>query len=246
MAQNAIRFELPLAKDPFKVSKIFDKNIFENIKKQVLEIGLGPDSHHPYHTTLGRWESGIQFDEKTESEILKRAREVYGNDDIEKAYYFISRYQKINGNIPNLWEHMDQYACQMTIDLCVDKNNLDWGLLVNGQLFEEEENSAICFFGQQQAHGRPEYPTDNEESYITLLFLHFVTKDHWFYTSKTEEERMSNFKKYALDGDIRYFYQTGNISKPNLPENQKMCDCHKSYNTDEVVLKRVRDAENAK
>ena len=57
---------------------------------------------------------------------------------------------------------------------------------------------------------------------------------------------MSNFKKYALDGDIRYFYQTGNISKPNLPENQKMCDCHKSYNTDEVVLKRVKDAENAK
>jgi len=238
MNQDPIRFKLSQPNKPSKIDGLFDVETFNLIKKEVLSIGLGLDDNHKYHTTLGRWESGISFSDDLENVILKKAKEVINNNDIQKAYYFISRYQKKDGVIPNLWPHMDQYACQITIDLCIEKNNLEWGLLVDGEFFEEEENSAVIFYGQQQVHGRPAYPTDDEDSYITLLFLHFVTPDHWFAQSKTEEEIMQNFKKYALDGDVRYYLKTGTISKPDIPKEQ-MCDCHSSYETDAVVMKRL-------
>jgi hypothetical protein len=239
MISNPIRFDLSSPNRPSKIDGLFDIPTFDLIKQKVISIGLGTDSYHKYHTTLGRWEAGIEFDQEIENKILNRAKEIIGRDDIQKAYYFISRYQKKDGVVPNLWPHMDQYACQITIDVCIEKNNLEWGLIVNDELFEEKENSAIVFYGQQQVHSRPSYPTDNEDSYITLLFLHFVTPDHWFAQSKTEKEVEDNFKKYALDGDVRYYLKTGIISKPNLPKGQEMCDCHSSYDTEAVVMKRI-------
>jgi hypothetical protein len=239
MNTNPIRFELSQPNRTSKIDGLFDSSVFNLIKEKVLKIGLGEDDYHKYHTTLGRWDSPIEFDDDLEKKILNRAKEIVGRDDIQKSYYFIARYQKKNGVIPNLWPHMDQYACQITIDVCIEKNNLNWGLLVDDELFEENENSAICFYGQQQVHGRPIYPTENEDAYITLLFLHFVTPDHWFAQSKNEEELLNNFKKYALDGDVRYYLKTGTISKPDLPAGQDMCDCHSSYDTEAAIMKRI-------
>lgn len=243
MKSNPIRFQLSKPNRPSKIDGLFDLSIFNSIKDKVLSVGLGTDDYHKYHTTLGRWEHSIEFDEELEAKILQRAKEVIGRDDIQKSYYFISRYQKQNGVIPNLWPHMDQYACQITLDVCIEKNNLDWGLVIDGEFFDEQENSAVCFYGQQQIHERPKYPTDNEESYITLLFLHFVTPDHWYAQSKNDEEIMENFKKYALDGDVRYYLKTGIISKPDLPDGQEMCNCHSSYNTEAVVMKRMGNSK---
>lgn len=235
---NLLKFKLSEPNKPSKIDGLFDPVDFKLIKDYVLSIGLGIDEKHKYHTTLGRWESLIFFDEYIENLILKKAKKIIGNNNIQKAYYFISRYQKKDGIVPNLWPHMDQYACQITIDVCIEKNNLDWGLIVDDRLYTEEENSAVVFYGQQQVHGRPEYPTDDEDSYITLLFLHFVTPDHWFAQSKNEKEIEENFKKYALDGDMRYYLKTGTISKPNVPKEQ-MCDCHSSYDTEAVIMKRL-------
>lgn len=243
MKSNPIRFQLLEPNKPSKIDGLFDLDTFNLIKDKVLSIKLGEDNYHKYHTTLGRWEHHIDFDDEIESVILKRAKEIIGREDIIKSYYFISRYQKKDGVIPNLWPHMDQYACQITLDVCIEKKDLDWGLIVDGQLFEEKENSAICFYGQQQVHERPKYPTDSEDSYITLLFLHFVTPDHWYAKSKNDEEIMENFKKYALDGDVRYYLKTGIISKPDLPDGQDMCSCHSAYNTEAVVMKRVAKKE---
>ena len=239
MKSNPIRFQLIEPNRPSKIDGLFDLKTFNLIRDKVLSVGLGVDEYHKYHTTLGRWDSGIEFNQEIEKIILDKAKEITGRNDIQKSYYFIARYQKKDEVIPNLWPHMDQYACQITIDLCIEKNNLDWGLLVDGEFFKEEENSAVCFYGQQQVHGRPEYPTSDENSFITLLFLHFVTPDHWFAQSKNDEEIVKNFKKYALDGDVRYYLKTGTISKPDLPKGQEMCDCHNSYDTEAVVMKRV-------
>ena len=235
---NPIKFQLSEPNKPSKIDGLFDLYTFNLIKNKVLSIGLGVDNNHKYHTTLGRWESVINFDDNIENIILNKAKQIVDRDDIQKAYYFISRYQKKDGVVPNLWPHMDQYACQITIDVCIEKNNLEWGLTVDGTTYTEEENSAVVFYGQQQVHGRPEYPTDNEDSYITLLFLHFVTPDHWFAQSKNEKEIEENFKKYALDGDVRYYLKTGTISKPEVSRDQ-MCDCHSSYDTEAVIMKRL-------
>ena len=239
MESNSIKFKLVKPNSPSKIDGLFDQDIFDEIKKEILSIGLGVDNFHKYHTTLGRWDATISFNVDLEKKILNKAKEVIGRDDIQKSYYFIARYQKQNGNIPNLWPHMDQYACQITLDVCIEKKDLDWGLIIDGQHFDEKENSAVCFYGQQQIHERPKYPVDNEESYITLLFLHFVTPDHWYAYSKNDQEIEQNFKKYALDGDVRYYLKTGRISKPNLPKGQEMCDCHSSYDTERAVMKRL-------
>ena len=37
---------------------------------------------------------------------------------------------------------------------------------------------------------------------------------------------------------MRYYLKTGTISKPNVPKEQ-MCDCHSSYDTEAVIMKRL-------
>jgi hypothetical protein len=225
-----IKFPLPAVKPAFRATNVFEENVFKRIKEKVASIPWGPGSDFFYHTSLGRWESPIEFDEDIEEIMLAKARELYGNPELVKAYHYTVRYQKQNGNIPHLWKHMDQNGCEQTIDICIEKVGVEWGIEVDGVLFPEEENAAVCFYGQQQVHSRPDYPTDaTEEDYLTVLFLHYVRPDHWFNIAKQEggldkvREKMS---EYGSDGDVRYFEYTGEAAEPKLPEGQERCPCH--------------------
>ena len=233
-----IRFPLPAVKDAFSVQNVFDKKIFERIQQTIKDIKWGPGSNAFYHTSMGRWESLVSFDNDIEELMLKKGRELYQNEELVKTYYYAVRYQKQNGNIPHLHKHMDQSGCEQTVDICIEKNGVDWGIEVEGVLFPEEENSAVCFYGQQQVHSRPEYPKDaTEDDYLTVLFLHFVRPDHWACptNSLSQMERGQAAANYRSDGDVRYFLRTGELSQPSLPEGQKRCECHNYWDVSDVV-----------
>jgi hypothetical protein len=238
-----IKFPLPEIKPAFMVEDMFEPEMFQRIKERMSEIKWGPGSESFYHTSMGRWESAISFDPDIEEFMLGKARELFGNKDLRQTYFYTVRYQKQNGNIPHLHKHMDQNGCEQTIDICIEQKGLNWGIEVDGVAFPEKENSAICFYGQQQVHSRPEFPKDaSEDDYLVVLFLHYVRPEHWWIKAFDEggiEKVKSEMGKYSLDGDVRFYEHTGYISQPELPEGQERCECHNYWSVPDAVKKAI-------
>jgi len=137
-------FELPeVLSKPKVVSNFFTKNMFARVKQAVTDTGMGTD-RLPFHTMLARWESPINFDEETEAHCLQRAKEIFNDNTLKKAYFYTVRYQIKDGCIPHLWEHMDQNGTQTTIDITVE-NTAKWGLRVEGEDFNQIPNEAVAF-----------------------------------------------------------------------------------------------------
>jgi hypothetical protein len=235
-----IKWPLPEGIPAFSVKNFFPEDILETIKETIAEQAKwGPGSEgiedsQPYHTIPGRWTTEVSFPERVWEYIESKGKENWKNDSLKLKIVWLARYQQYRGSTPYLWEHMDQPATQYTMDVCIESPGVpNWGLTIDGERFDEEENSAVFFMGQQQTHSRPPYPVDNPEAYIVLLFALFVSPDHWMYDidAYSEEDaellfEMSN--KYKLDGDIRYYEHTGHAPYFNdLPENNKPCaeDC---------------------
>lgn len=222
MFSGPIKFDLPepLA-EPHLVHGFFPDEMFERVKNAVKKMGLGPDGNLQYHTMLGRWEAHITFDEDIEQFCLNKAREIYRDSSLVKAYFFLARYQIVDGCIPHLWEHTDQNGTQTTIDVAIE-NTAEWGIKVEGVEYSQSPNDAIVFAGQQHIHGRPPYPTDRTDLYTTVMFMHFTQPDHWF----QEMGAIKGMQQYGVDGDFRFFNRERYVAMPDRPINQPVCKCH--------------------
>lgn len=219
--EGRIEFNLPetLVKRPHKIKDFFPPGMFAKVVEKVDSLGMGPDGHLQYHTMIGRWESSVDFDEETERFCIQQARTIFGDDTLQKAYFFVCRYQIQNGCVPNLWEHTDQNGTQTTIDVAIE-NTANWNLLVEREEFTQEPNSAMIFAGQQHMHARPAYPTDDENAYTTVLFLHFTQPEHWI------QKDNRGISRYGRDGDVRYFNRNRFMPMPDPPVEQPICQCH--------------------
>lgn len=220
MIKKELLYELPepLTK-PFLVNSFFTDELFERVKQHVYATGIGTEQIE-YHPFFARWEiSALVFDEDIESFCLNRARELYKDNSLVKAYFFAVRYQIKDGCIPHLWKHYDQNGTQTTIDIIID-NSAEWPIFVEGKTFEQGENDAVLFCGQQHVHSRPPFPTRDESKYTTALFLHFTQPEHWIQKDKTQ------IQIYGPDGNIRFFNKFRYLPLPDNPVNQPVCKCH--------------------
>jgi hypothetical protein len=204
----------------YMVKKFFTDELFFKVKEKILEQGMGPEGNHLYHTVAGRWITSIQFDENTEKEILSLAKKVFNNDNINRASFHTARYQIQNGIKPQLWKHWDQSACQYSLDVCIEKT-IDWELVVEGQIFNEEENSCIVFSGNDMLHWRTPYPSNSENDYVTLLFMQFAELDHWFFV----EGARDGFNKHGHESDFKFRARMGYWSQPDYSNNRPICSC---------------------
>jgi len=234
----SILFPLPEVPPPVAVENALPDRLFKEVQNQLKQVNWGPGSDSTYHSITSRWTTNISFSEEITNALLEVAKKSFQDPDLKHEFNYAARYQIHEGNIPYLWTHMDQNAGNHTIDLCVIKNQLDdWGLYVDGTLFSEEENKAICMSGSQQVHARPPYPTDNPEAYIVVLFSVFSKASHWWRElDGTQEKFDTSIEKYRWDGDIRYFEYAGNAPFfDNIPEQNKKCkaygdsDCIECY-----------------
>jgi len=218
--QRELVWELPDAlREPHVVRDFFPPEMFGRVKQAVADTKMGTPEGGQFHTMLARWESPIQFDPDIEEHCVVKAREIFGDDTLLKAYFFAVRYQRREGCVPHLWEHTDQNGTQTTIDITVE-NTADWDIIVEGQRFKQEPNNAIIFAGQQHIHSRPPYPTYREDVWTTVLFLHFTQPDHWI-----QRER-DGIHRYGEDGDVRFFNRNRFLAMPDAPLSQKVCSCH--------------------
>lgn len=199
------------------IKNFFPEELFNKIKQQVLALNLGPEGPHMYHTVAGRWLEAIAFDPETEAEILAIAREVFGSDTIVRAGFHTGRYQKQNGIKPQLWKHYDQSACQYSLDLCIDKN-VDWQLVVNDEIYDEDPNTCVVFSGNEHMHWRPEYPTEDEDKFVHLLFMQFAEPDHWAFDP-------DGFAQNSWKSDFKFRVRMGYWSMPDYSNNRPICSC---------------------
>ena len=198
----------------------FPPELFEKIKAKVLSLDMGPDGPHMYHTVAGRWLTQIDFDPETEAEILEIAKKTFGVDNLLRAGFHTARYQKQNGIKPQLWKHVDQSACQYSLDICIDKN-VDWQLVADDKVFDEAPNQCIVFSGNDHMHWRPEYPTEDEDKFVTLLFMQFAPPDHWYFTQKDQE----GFAENSWKQDFKFRVQYGQWSMPDYSDGRPVCKC---------------------
>lgn len=219
---GVIKFPLqePTIGSPYISPNFFPDEMFLRVKSAVAALNLGPSGPHKYHTMMGRWESSIKFDDDIESYCIDKVRQLCNEPTLQKAFFFVSRYQIHQGCTPSLWEHCDQNGTQFTIDITID-NSADWDLRVERVNYKQIENSAIVFAGQQHMHSRPPYPTDDPSLYTTVLFLEFTTPDHWI------QNDAKDIHKYGNDGDVRYFNRNRFFPLPDSPVEQPICGpCH--------------------
>jgi hypothetical protein len=211
---------MPAITEPVSITNFFPPHLFGSIKKQILEKNMGPNGPHFYHTVAGRWLTEIHFDEETERQILDIAKKTFNNENLKRAGFHTARYQMQNGIKPQLWKHWDQSACQYSLDVCIEKT-IDWKLVVEDKEFEEEPNSCVLFSGNDMLHWRTPYPSDNEDDYVTLLFMQFAEPDHWFFT----EGSKAGFDKHGHEADFKFRARMGYWSQPDYSDGRPICPC---------------------
>lgn len=215
-----IKFELPEPlTEPGVIDNFFTTEMFQRVKTHINSTGIN-DGDLKFHTMYARWEaSQIEFDEDIEYHCLKMAKQIFKDDTLKKAYFFVTRYQYKDGCIPHLWEHVDQNGTQTTIDITIE-NTADWSINIENKNYPQNPNSAVFFCGQQHMHSRPPYPTRDEKKYVTVLFLHFTQPNHWIQKSQKE------ISIYGDDANIRFFNKNRFLPMPDFPLNQPVCECH--------------------
>lgn len=214
-------FLLPdLGINPHSIKDFFTKEMFEEVKKQVYNVGLGTPEKQ-YHPMMGRWESGINLSFDIEEYVLHKIREIFNDNTILKAYHFTVRYQVQNGCVPNLWEHLDQNGSQISINIAIE-NTANWPLIVEGKVYKQDINEAVIFCGQQHMHARPPYPSADENVWTTQLFLHYSRPDHWI----QDRSIKNGIHLYGSDGDVRFFNRNRYLPLPDPPVSQEICKCH--------------------
>jgi hypothetical protein len=207
-----------VAVDTRSIKNFFPAELFEKVKKQLLEMNLGPDGPHFYHTVAGRWLEEVRFDAETEAEILELAKKTFGSETIIRAGFHTGRYQKQNGIKPQLWKHYDQSACQYSLDVCIDKN-IDWQLAVDDVYYDEQPNDCIVFCGNDSMHWRPEFPSEDEDKFVHLLFMQFAEPDHWVFTDP------QGHANNGYKSDFKFRAKMGYWSQPDYSNDRPICPC---------------------
>jgi hypothetical protein len=208
-----------MSNTPKSIQNFLHPELFEKIKTAVLEKNMGPEGEHFYHTVAGRWLTEIHFDEETEAEILRLAKDTFQDETILRAGFHTARYQMRDGFKPQLWKHYDQSACQFSLDICIEKT-VDWQLVVDDVVFDESPNSCVVFYGNDNMHWRTPYPSDNEDDYVTLLFMQFAKPDHWFFTEGAE-----GFNTHGHKADYKFREKMGYWSQPDYSDGRPICAC---------------------
>lgn len=207
-------YPLPdLGVKPHLVDNFFPKHMFADVKKHIYETSMGTEKG-TYHPMMGRWSSGIKLSDEIEKFVLDKVREIFKNQSIIHAYNYAVMYQIKDGCIPNLWEHLDQNGSQISVNIAIE-NSANWPIILEGTVFQQEANDAVIFCGQQHMHGRPPYPTKNENLNTTQLFMHYSTPDHWI-----QDKKSGGVGLYGRDGDIRFFNRNRYFPLPDCPINQ--------------------------
>lgn len=193
--------------EPFMQNNFFTAESFRDLKQSCLAALESTN----YDYLIARYGGGVAIPPHVQEEALAKVRHITGNQRLVRAYDYLAKYQIKDGCIPSLWDHFDQNASQVSLNITIEKT-VDWQLSINDKPFSLEENSAVVYAGQLHRHSRPNYPSKNSSDYVIQLFMQFVLPEHWAAKSPND-----GFQRFGRDGDIRYFNERRYFPLPEPP-----------------------------
>lgn len=181
-------------------TSFFDDETFNKVRNAVLEkindedgLAYGKDCTREYRIAF--------FPTEIQSLLLSRAKEETSDDSLEIIYNQIVKYQIKDGIIPELRKHRDVAVGEWVMDIVIDCT-VDWPLIIEDQSFSNITNSVTFIKGEEELHWRPDFPSENEEDYVLLLFVHLAKKDSQYAKASRTllamgEERVNSFLRSA-------------------------------------------------
>jgi len=153
----------------------FDNETFNKIKEGVFEkindqygLSYGKDCTREYRVCF--------LSNELQSILLDKAKQETKNDSLEIIYNQIVKYQIKDGIVPELKRHIDKAVGELVMDIVVDAT-VDWPLVIEGESFSNTVNSVTFICGEEEPHWRNDFPSDSQEDYVLLLFVHMANKD---------------------------------------------------------------------
>lgn len=156
-------------------TNFFNDDDFSKIKESVYDkindqFGLtyGEDCTRNYRITF--------LPNDIQNILLDRAKQETGDKSIQILYNQIVKYQIKDGVSPKLKKHKDAAVGEWVMDIVLDCT-IDWPIVIDDHSFSNIPNSVTFIRGEEEPHWRPDFPSENEEDYVLLLFVHLANKD---------------------------------------------------------------------
>lgn len=111
---------------------------------------------------------------------MDRAREIFKSDTLLFTYGILAYYKNKGSNLPM---HKDMNACTYTMDVCLYSKN-PWPIIIEDEKYSLTNNQGLCFYGEDQIHGREPFEEGNE---VLVLLIHFAERDHWWFQTNNME-----------------------------------------------------------
>lgn len=164
-------------KDPWVISPFFSEDRY---KKIINVINSFNKDMWTYDPSCERYIMANQYINRMSIYELDRARKEFEEDDLLWTYSLLSLYQDKDSH---LFKHTDTNACTYTIDICLYTKD-PWPIIVEGKEYSLNSNEALCFYGEDQEHWRPEFEDGNR---VLMMFMHFADRDHVFFHASNKE-----------------------------------------------------------
>lgn len=179
----------------------FDTETFDKIKKVVLEK-INEKEHVHYSKEFKRYYRILRFNDDIHNLLLDISKKQTGDDSLEIIYSQIVKYQIVDGAVPALTIHKDTDSLgEWIMDIAIDCT-IDWPLVIEDESFSNMPNSVFFIRGKEDFHGRNTFPSQNEDDYVLLLFVHLANKDSKYAQISKEvfsmdDEKLNNFLRVA-------------------------------------------------
>ena len=164
-------------KEPWIISPFFSEDRYNKI---IDVINSFDSKSWTYDNSCKRYILTNQYLSRISLYELDRARQEFESDGLLWTYSLLSLYDSKDSN---LFKHKDSNACTYTIDICLYAKE-PWPIIVEGKEYFISSNEALCFYGEDQEHWRPEFKEGNK---VLMLFMHFAEKDHLFFHASNKE-----------------------------------------------------------
>jgi hypothetical protein len=164
-------------KNAFVIKDFYSPKEYESVMNTAFSF---PKSEWEFQEGMDRYVLRNRWTDKLGIYEIDRARNIFNSESLLLSYSLIAIY---NNPTSNLQMHKDDNACTYTIDVCI-KCKDPWPLIIEGEEYIAGNNDAVCFYGNDQIHGRPPFKEGNS---VMVMFLHYVERDHWWFEPSNKE-----------------------------------------------------------
>lgn len=165
--------------DPVILKNIFNDKDFFNLKS----LFENKVASFERQSGLGRYviaDNSLPELKKYSEKLLPLARETFKSNTMIPTYSLFAHYN----NDASLYFHKDDNACTYTLDMCIYQKT-PWDIWIENKPYTLYPNEAVAFNGNDQLHGRKEFP-DPENNHVAMIFFHYAEPDHWYFTKGPE------------------------------------------------------------